>query len=175
MRSDKETGMVVAERVSTAWRHADRGRKWKREYHLCYYRENRDHILERENDRYRRKRESINAKRRGHRAVYGYRRGQAIKRDILTHYGGGTPACVWCEESNMTCLSIDHINGRGSEHRKALFGSNKSSVSFYLWLRCEGYPREYRTLCMNCQFKETALARSTKKRPWERKDEREEE
>ena len=40
--------------------------------------------------------------------------------------------CVICGEPRLACLSIDHINGGGTEHRKEL--ARKGS-SFYDWIK----------------------------------------
>ncbi len=72
-----------------------------------------------------------------------------LKVEVLTHYGDDSLACVWCGEDRVACLSIDHIEGRGNRQRK---GSLRSSSSFYSWLKKQGYPSGYQTLCMNCQF-----------------------
>jgi len=72
-----------------------------------------------------------------------------IKKDILTHYGNGRCACTKCGESRLACLSIDHIKGGGNKQRQ---GKLRGTVPFYLWLRSNGYPEGYQTLCMNCQF-----------------------
>ena len=69
-------------------------------------------------------------------------------REILTHYGGGKLACVVCGEGRLACLSIDHINGGGTKHRKQMGGGS----AFYCWLKKQNYPKGYQTLCMNCQF-----------------------
>jgi hypothetical protein len=47
-------------------------------------------------------------------------------------------------------LSIDHINGNGSEHRK----NNKKirGNHIYEWLKKNKFPIGYQTLCMNCQL-----------------------
>ena len=76
---------------------------------------------------------------------------QARKIAVLTHYGNGNLACVKCGEDRIACLSIDHINGRGSAHRKTLQGSGKGYY-MYTWLQREGHPGGYQTLCMNCQW-----------------------
>ena len=73
-----------------------------------------------------------------------------IRKDVLTHYGNGKLACVCCGYSDIRALSIDHINGGGGKHRKAL--GLRAGVPFYQWLRLQEYPMGYRTLCMNCQF-----------------------
>ncbi len=85
---------------------------------------------------------------------------QRIKQEVLTHYGNGKLACVICGESRMACLSIDHIEGGGYKHKKQL-----GSRNFYLWLKQQGYPKGYQTLCMNCQFlkKEQACIISARK------------
>jgi hypothetical protein len=44
-------------------------------------------------------------------------------------------------------LTIDHINGGGSQHRKKIGHGH-----FYLWLYNHGYPDGYQVLCMNCNF-----------------------
>ena len=72
-----------------------------------------------------------------------------LKVEVLTHYSNSKLACVICGESRLACLSIDHINGGGSQHRREL---KKRSQGFYRWLRNENYPEGYQTLCMNCQF-----------------------
>lgn len=64
--------------------------------------------------------------------------------EVLTAYGG---RCVCCGEDNMLFLTLDHINGGGSAHRKAVGGS---SYPIYRDLRKRGYPAGYQTLCFNC-------------------------
>lgn len=73
-----------------------------------------------------------------------------IKTEVLTHYGFGKCICVRCGFNDMRALTIDHINGNGSEHRK----NNKEikGQRIYWWLIKNGFPDGYQTLCMNCQF-----------------------
>jgi hypothetical protein len=54
--------------------------------------------------------------------------------------------CSKCNFSDIRALTIDHINGGGTQHRKKINGS------FYKWLEKNNYPKEYQVLCMNCQF-----------------------
>jgi len=75
-----------------------------------------------------------------------------LKEEVLTHYGGGKLACVLCSENDVDCLTIDHIKGGGNKQRRALKLSN--TTTFYHWLEDTNFPKGYRTLCMNCQFKE---------------------
>ncbi len=73
-----------------------------------------------------------------------------VKSEVLTHYSNHSRcACVACSNDNLVCLSIDHTNGGGSAHRRAL---GKYSFAFYLWLKKNNYPEGYRTLCMSCQM-----------------------
>lgn len=76
---------------------------------------------------------------------------------VLTHYGKGRCACVGCGESRLACLTIDHIHGWGNQHRKK---SKRYGYSFYAWLRRNNYPKDYQTLCMNCQFVKMVLDKS---------------
>lgn len=70
---------------------------------------------------------------------------QKVRRDVFAHYGG---CCACCGEDHYEFLTIDHIDGGGRAHRAAL--KRNGGVRFYLWLRREGYPSGYRTLCFNC-------------------------
>jgi len=70
-----------------------------------------------------------------------------MKREALTYYGRGKLACVLCGQSNIACLSIDHIKGDGNAHKRKI-----KRTRIYYWLKEQGYPEGYQTLCMNCQF-----------------------
>ena len=70
-----------------------------------------------------------------------------IKYAVLSHYGGGTCACVKCGYDDIRALSIDHIEGNGATHKKqARYGS------IYPWLSENSFPEGFQTLCMNCQW-----------------------
>jgi hypothetical protein len=72
---------------------------------------------------------------------------QRCKAEVLAHYGG---VCACCGESELAFLSIDHINGGGTAHRKRLH--SKGWGSFHRWLKNQGYPEGYRVLCLNCNM-----------------------
>lgn len=76
-------------------------------------------------------------------------RRRRLKLEVLTHYGAalGKPMCVTCGEERLPCLTVDHINGGGSEHRRSL-----GSKNICQWLKGENFPSGFQTLCMNCQF-----------------------
>lgn len=67
----------------------------------------------------------------------------AIAVEVLSHYG---PGCVCCGETTRQFLSIDHIDGE--RHGSG----NRSGAGLYRWLRKNGFPAGFRTLCMNCNF-----------------------
>lgn len=64
------------------------------------------------------------------------------KMDIINKYGG---KCECCGETNPKFLSVDHIKGKGNEHRKTI-----GTVSIYIWLRKNNYPSGFQILCYNC-------------------------
>lgn len=83
------------------------------------------------------------------RATYQQELHQFIKETVLVHYGKGKCACVRCGFNDIRALSIDHVNGKGNQHRQSVV---RGGHAFYGWLRKEGFPKGYQTLCMNCQW-----------------------
>ena len=73
-------------------------------------------------------------------------RTRRTKEEVILHYGG---SCVCCGESNIMFLTIDHIVGNGSQHRREI-GIRNGGRPFYAWLRRQGYPPGYQVLCWNC-------------------------
>lgn len=67
-----------------------------------------------------------------------------IKLEVLTHYSNGPSKCACCGENIFEFLTIDHITGGGSNHRKKIRGS------IYEWLKKHGFPEGYQVLCYNC-------------------------
>lgn len=74
------------------------------------------------------------------------KRHQELRIEVLGHYAGGQPACACCKEMILEFLSVDHVNGGGSEHRKV----GLKGATIYRWLKKEGYPEGYQVLCHNC-------------------------
>lgn len=71
-----------------------------------------------------------------------------LKRHVMHSYGG---ACACCGVDKLDFLTIDHINGRGAEHRAELFGNRgQAGVHFYRWLHKNGMPDGFQVLCFNC-------------------------
>jgi len=74
-------------------------------------------------------------------------RTRSIRHETIRAYGG---LCVCCGESLIDLLTIDHVNGGGSRHRREVGQGRK----FYIWLKKQGYPKDgrFRVLCMSCNF-----------------------
>ena len=69
------------------------------------------------------------------------------RKQVIEHYCPDGGKCVKCGFNDIRALSVDHINGGGSKHRKELNG-----VSIYKWLVDNDFPPGFQILCMNCQF-----------------------
>ena len=117
----------------------------KTDYNKRYYQEHKEKIKARTTMYYLGHRDVQLVKKRSRGRITR----DKLKVEVLTHYGHGKLACVLCSESRIACLSLDHINGDGAEHRRRL-GLGRKAI--YSWLRKEGFPVGYQTLCMNCQF-----------------------
>jgi hypothetical protein len=84
------------------------------------------------------------------------RKAETIKAEVLSHYSKGKPACQnpfgqhTQPYMDIRALSIDHVNGGGTRHRKSLKG--RSGYHFYRWLKENSFPVGFQVLCMNCQF-----------------------
>lgn len=71
-----------------------------------------------------------------------YRR--EIKLTVMVQYGG---KCACCGETELEFLTIDHIDGGGTQHRKRL-----NTPNIYRWLMQNNFPPGFQVLCMNCNF-----------------------
>lgn len=71
----------------------------------------------------------------------------ALKDAVFMRYGGYL--CKCCGETIKEFLTIDHINGGGTKHRKLIGGGGRFH---YRWIRNNGYPEGFRVLCINCNF-----------------------
>ena len=65
------------------------------------------------------------------------------KKLVFEHYG---KKCNCCEEDKKTFLTIDHIDGGGTRHRKKL------KEKIYTWLFRDNFPAGFQTLCFNCNW-----------------------
>lgn len=83
---------------------------------------------------------------------------RALKEEVLTHYGhDGALECCWssCTVRDIDMLTLDHVKDDGAEHRKSVRGS------MYAWLKSQGFPEGFQTLCANHQLKKEILRRSS--------------
>lgn len=71
-----------------------------------------------------------------------FERYHKVKQMVFDHYGS---ACECCGEKQNYFLTIDHINGDGSKHRKEV-----GALNIYDWLRKKNFPSGFQVLCMNC-------------------------
>lgn len=131
-----------------------KNREARQAYSGGYKQKNRAKIKQQAHSWYERNKDRVKAQSkryyREHRERHNWltrKRRLEIKTEVLTHYGGGRLACVKCGETRLPCLTIDHISGGGSEHRRRI--ANWSICSY---LKSNGLPQGYQTLCMNCQF-----------------------
>ena len=69
---------------------------------------------------------------------------QTLRDQVFARYG---ESCACCGEDHREFLCIDHIDGGGTQHRREV---GKGGIEFYSWLRKNGWPEGYRTLCHNC-------------------------
>lgn len=60
-------------------------------------------------------------------------------------------SCSCCGEDKIQFLGIDHINGRGNEHRRKIWGK-KAAGNIYWWLKKNNFPKGFQVLCHNCNW-----------------------
>ena len=100
-------------------------------------------------------------RRREGRLSYSGEQNRILRAEALVRYGG---QCVLCGETEPVFLTIDHINGGGNQHRRSV-GRNFGSGGFIRWLRRQGWPEGYRTLCFNCNIGGEIRARRARAKP----------
>ena len=84
-------------------------------------------------------REQYNAKRRRYRKKW--------KLVIFQHYSENeVPFCACCKETTFEFLTLDHINGDGSAHRREIGKGDR----LHTWIIKNNYPPLFRILCYNC-------------------------
>jgi hypothetical protein len=76
-------------------------------------------------------------------------RRRAFKSEALEHYG---KQCAHCDFTDWRALQIDHVADNGAEERRSLGGQKFSGWRFYEWLKKQGWPPGYQTLCANCNI-----------------------
>ena len=73
-----------------------------------------------------------------------------VKMLCLLAYGGNPPACACCGISDPRFLTIDHVEGGGTQHRIEI--KSRNGTGFYYYLRRAGFPKNppLQVLCWNC-------------------------
>jgi predicted restriction endonuclease len=134
-----------------------KNKEGKAEYRKNYYQENKEEENMASRLYYQNNKQKVNRQRKeyaknwrtNHKelcAQYSYEANQRIKKKIFDYYGH---KCTCCGETEEAFLTLDHINGGGTKHRKEIgFGTKP----LYMWLIKHNFPPEFQTLCMNCQF-----------------------
>jgi len=71
----------------------------------------------------------------------------SLRTAVFDHYGW---TCACCGSKRQP--TIDHVNGNGGQHREELFGEGRGARAdrFYVWLRANGFPGGFQTLCLPC-------------------------
>jgi len=65
----------------------------------------------------------------------------------IEFYSGGKLECECCKENHYEFLTIDHIEGGGTQHRKDI---GNGGQALYSWVINNGFPDGFRVLCYNC-------------------------
>ena len=129
----------------------------KKEYNHNYAQKNHDRILQLAR-KYRQKhkeelsqyREKYYRENKGRLLKEQREKRQELKRSILALYSNSEdPKCVRCGITDVDILCVDHIENNGNKHRRQL----GVGWDFYAWLKRNGYPEGYQTLCFNCNMK----------------------
>lgn len=64
------------------------------------------------------------------------------RRDVINHYGG---KCSCCGENEFAFLTVEHVNGGGTKHRKIV-----GAAGMIGYIKRNNYPSEFDILCYNC-------------------------
>jgi hypothetical protein len=72
-----------------------------------------------------------------------------LRAEVVAVYGGRC-ACPGCHVHHAELLTVDHVDGGGGAHRRAL--KTRGSKDFYRWLKQHGFPPDYQLLCGSCNL-----------------------
>lgn len=127
---------------SRLWRskNPERMRQLKRDWYLKNRHKDKQYKL---NAKLRKSPEELELLRKKYR-LYARRHTRLVRETVLSHYGN---RCACCGEIEEKFLCIDHINGGGRAHRKAI-GLRGGNI--YRWLAQHDYPSGFQVLCYNC-------------------------
>lgn len=147
-----EKERVLAYGRSHAEENRQRVARWKRENPgrlRAYYDEHRGEILARvgrwrmDNLEHVKARSKVNYRSKQQVKLEASRQySRDVRARVFAHYGS---SCVCC--GSTECLTIDHVNGDGREHRLML---PKGVLAVYRWLIKNNFPKGFQTLCRSC-------------------------
>lgn len=69
-----------------------------------------------------------------------------LKLEVYAAYGGAR--CVTCGVDDPDMLTLDHLAGGGTKHRRE--NGFHGGQDFYRYLRNAGFPEGYQVLCLSC-------------------------
>jgi hypothetical protein len=75
-----------------------------------------------------------------------------LRQEMLDNYGRRC-ACPGCPETTERMLTLEHLDGSGADHRRAVGGGGRGGTSQAVLadLKRRGWPKEgYAVLCYNC-------------------------
>ncbi len=84
----------------------------------------------------------------------------ALRKKVIEAYGGLSPSCACCGESERAFLTLDHENNGGCAHRRA-----KGTQGVLRELARTGFPAGFRVLCFNCNLARGAYGSCPHKGP----------
>lgn len=111
------------------------------EYQRDYYSRNKEALSVKAATRYAQRVQDDPEGVRSRRRAYHSR----LKNEVLDGYGA---RCTCCGESNRGFLSVDHVDGGGTAHRKLVGGG----IMLYLDIIKRGFPADFQILCFNCNL-----------------------
>lgn len=130
-----------------------------KKYNLAYYKRHPDRVIARSQEWAKNNPDHVKAyqkqwfetnreKQRQYAKVGKVKARKKVRSELIAAYGGKC-ACPRCPEGRIEFLTVDHVNGSGTKHRKSL--GLQPGYEFYCWLRRHGFPgKEYQLLCFNC-------------------------
>lgn len=126
------------------WRHKNKEHfnQWQRDY----YKKNSDKHNKQNKETYYRHHKEYRLKYR----KYMIKKREEQKKIVFEHYSKGKNCCELCGITDIEVLTMDHIDGNGTKHRKDIMKGDHIEN----WLIKNKFPVGFRLLCMNCQFKE---------------------
>lgn len=68
-----------------------------------------------------------------------------LRKIVISHYSLGENKCACCGENQFEFLTVDHIDGGGTKHRKQI-----GRGALCEWLVSNKFPKGFQILCYNC-------------------------